>query len=386
MGITNTGYQITTEEEYYNIILNELKLNFPTLNENYANAIIVLARVVARNEFRRDTEVADLYNQAYVSTATGLSLDKAGYIYGLPRDNGTSAIGTITITKSVGVEYFLLPAYAQLRCGELIYQCSNEDAITIYDNTYDIIIKSIEVGEKYNLPIASKFEFVSAVPNVSDVSAKTAIVGGLNMQNDAEYRNDLFEFQSQSRNSSLPSIVGQVSFIDGVDGVTGYENTNDFVTNGMLPKSISLYVSGGTDEDIVTKIVQTKAGGISTNGDVTKTVTINGKQYTGSFFRLTPLSVYYDIEVSVNSNTVPSDIVDIIKNAIIEFTNVKTTIKPYDLNGMIAQCNESINGTISTKLDIVTPPVNTGILNAAVGKYFVSDVNKINLIITPEDI
>lgn len=386
MGITNTGYQITTEEEYYNLILEELKYNFPTLNENYSNAIIVLARIVARNEFRRDTEIADLYNQAYVSTATGLSLDKVGYIYGLPRDNGTSAIGTITITKAVGVDYFLLPSYAQLRCGELIYQCTNEDALTIYDNQYDIIIKSIDVGEKYNLPLGSTFEFVSAVPNVMNIIAKTDINGGLNSQNDAEYRNDLFKIQSQPRNSSLSSIVSQVSFIDGVDGVTGYENTNDFITNGMLPKSVSIYVSGGTDEEIVTQIVRTKAGGISTNGNVTKTVIVEGKSYTGSFFRLSPTSVYYNINVSVNSNTVPSNIVDIIKTAIIDFTNVKTSIKPYDLNGMIAQCNESVNGTISTKLDTVNPPVNTGILNAGVGRYFVSDIDKIILTITPEDI
>ena len=384
MGITNSGYVTTSEEEYYNLILDELKITFPLLSENYANVVIILARMIARNESRRDNEVANLYNQAYVATATGLSLDKCGYAYGLPRLEGTRANGTVRITKTAGTTSILLPAYAQIKSSDLVYQCNNDLAITITGGTYDIGITSIDTGSDYNISVDSTFIPVSVIPNIDSVVAITSITGGSDTESDFEYRERLFYAQQSSKNSSLQSVISQIKNVSGVEAVLGYENTSHTEVNSMKPHSISIYVGGGTDEDIATALVKAKAGGIYTNGDITKTVQINGYDYTVSFFRLSEVPVYYNITVSVNSRTVPSNIENIIKDRIVLFTKNKSTIKTYDLVGDIAQADDSIYGVMDYKLDIVNPPINTSHLVSGVGEFFVIDSSKIVVTIVTE--
>lgn len=384
MGITNNGYVTTSEEEYYNLILDELKITFPLLSENYANVVIILARMIARNESRRDNEVANLYNQAYVATATGLSLDKCGYAYGLPRLEGTRANGTVRITKTDGTTSILLPAYAQIKSSDLVYQCNNDLAITITGSTYDIGITSIDTGSDYNISVDSTFIPVSVIPNIDSVVAITSITGGSDTESDFEYRERLFYAQQSSKNSSLQSVISQIKNVSGVEAVLGYENTQHVEVNSMKPHSISIYAGGGTDEDIATALVKAKAGGIYTNGDITKTVQINGYDYTVSFFRLSEVPVYYNITVSVNSRTVPSNIENIIKDRIVLFTKNKSIIKTYDLVGDIAQSDDSIYGVMDYKLDIVNPPINTSHLVSGVGEFFVTDSSKIVVTIVTE--
>jgi hypothetical protein len=101
---------------------------------------------------------------------------------------------------------------------------------------------------------------------------------------------ELNERSSESQvasGSSLDAIRAKVLNISDVSEAIGYENVENYEDeNGLPAKSIELIVSGGDDDEIAETILAQKSGGISTNGNTSRTVSDSqGKNHTIKFSR-----------------------------------------------------------------------------------------------------
>ena len=123
--ISNRGYDVMSEEEYYDNIMEELKKQFPNMSENPSNLLVIMARIIARNENRRDYDRVRAYSEAYVATATGMHLSKAVAIAGISRLNGTRAVGKIKITREPDIPQVIIPSHTVLVSNDLKYQTIN---------------------------------------------------------------------------------------------------------------------------------------------------------------------------------------------------------------------------------------------------------------------
>lgn len=384
MSLTQYGYNVTGEEEYFNSIIESLKVTFPNINTDKANYAIVMARMFARNEARRDQEIADLYNAAYVSSATGYSLDKAVWVAGIKRLDGTVSVGKVVITKKSTSTSMLIPAYSELIIDSKIYITQNASAVDITSSTYEVDIKSKEVGTLYNLPISSTFKFVVPNVNVDTIISSTEITGGSNIETDVELRDRFFYTLGATKNSSLPSIIGQVKQVTGVTYISGKENNSYEEVDGMPPHSIEILISGGADADIAEAIAKTRAGGIKSFGTSTTEVIIDGITYSEQYTRLQTTMVYYVLNVVVKKDSVPQDIVDLIQAQVIDFTSQNNTIRKFDLDADVAQADLSIVGVMSSYFDVTENPTNSGNITADSGFKFVTENSKIIVNITEE--
>lgn len=383
--LTQQGYDVISEEEYFNMIIANLQAVFPSLNTDPANIAIVNARMFARNEARRDQETAELYNSAYVSTATGYSLDKAVWIAGIKRDAGDFAVGKITITKKATSTSMIIPAYSEVVVENKIYITQNTTNDTVTSATYEVDIKAQVVGTQYNIPTGTKMQFVSPNVNVESIITSTDIIGGTNLETDEELRARFFYMLEATKNSSLPSIISQVSSVNGVTFITGKENNTDAVSgDGLPPHSIEIQVVGGTDEDVAEAIVRTKAGGIATHGTTDIEITIDGVVYNVKFTRIQDTVVYYKFTVVVNKYTQPQNIIDLINERVIAFTNGTTKIRKWDVDADVAQADESIIGISATAFGTSPNPTDSVDIIADSGFKFKTTNTEISIDIVEE--
>lgn len=86
------------------------------------------------------------------------------------------------------------------------------------------------------------------------------------------------------------------------------ENDTMEIVNDMQPKSIKVIVLGGTDEEVGMAILDSKAAGISTNGNISYMAEDNlGKKHEMKFSRATEVPVFANVKVKLTQDTVNSE-------------------------------------------------------------------------------
>lgn len=109
--------------------------------------------------------------------------------------------------------------------------------------------------------------------------------------------------------------------VQGVLSVAPYENdTNETDSMGRPPHSVEIVVDGGNATEIAQQILNTKAGGISTYGDVETVLHgVYGEDITIRFNRPAYVYVWFQVGVTLNANTnPPTNYADLIKQTILE--------------------------------------------------------------------
>lgn len=379
--ITKNGYVVNSEEEWYNEILDSMKRQFPNMSENPANLLVVLSRIMARNENRRDYDIVQRYSNAYVSTATGMHLDKAVRTAGIARLIGRKSTGKVKLIKSDSVAQIIFPANTIIKSSDLEYMTTNTSTIIINNKETEIEIVATVAGAIYNIPNASKFTTIQNIKGIDSIVAVTEIAGATNTETDRELRDRYYKRMAGYTNSSLRGIIDAVSSISDVLRVDGEENQSNTTVGSMAPHSFSIYVNGGTEKEIAEAIMNTKPAGIMTNGDITVQVQIKDRNYDIRFSRFNYQNVYYDLEIVIDRASASSNFIDNLKKEIIAYTVNNASIVGYELSNHISQSLPEVKGIRKMFFGLSPNPTTGDTITSQIGKIFSTDESKINVVV-----
>lgn len=377
--LNNRGYDVTSEEEYYDGIMQELKKQFPTMSESPSNLVSIIARIIARNENRRDYDRVRAYSEAYIATATGMHLSKAVATAGITRLKGTRAVGVVKITKDPAVPQIILPPKMLINSEDLQYYVNNNDALIVDNESITIQIVSTDVGDKYNISSGSKFNSVMNIRGIKSIEATTDISGGSNVETDKALRDRYFLRMSSYTNSSLKGIIDRVSSIPEVYMVDGRENWTDQEKETLPPHSFEIFVAGGTNKDIANAIIHSKPAGIQPHGKITESIIVSGRKYDVKFSRFEEVDVYFDIEVVIDKATSSPEFIDDLKEKVAEYTNSTNKLVAYELSNFISQEMEEVRGVKKLNFGYSPNPSSNDDLIAPAGQHFNSDTKNIEV-------
>ena len=322
---TQTGVVLPTEADILAGVQTDIDAAFgggtnPALETPQGQLASTLAAVTAN----KNSEIAYYVNQVDPQYASGRFQDAIGRIYFLTRKPATATAVQCTLTGSIGA---VIPA------GTLAKDTSGNT----YASTGDITIGSAGTGsgEFQNIAtgpipcaagtLTQVYQAVAGWDTITNAAAGT-------LGQDVESRSD-FEYRRKNSvalngKGTPSSIYAAVFDVDGVLDVYVKDNsTNSAVSTGSTSYSIaanSIYVAavGGTDAAVAKAIWTKKDAGCSYNGNTTVTVTDESgysypyPTYTVKFQRPSSLAIKFAVQI-VNSTALPSNIVDLVKAAIV---------------------------------------------------------------------
>lgn len=126
--------------------------------------------------------------------------------------------------------------------------------------------------------------------------------------------------------ATIEAIRADIQAVEGVTAVFVFENDMDIPDiDGLPPKTVRVVVQGGDDPEIAEQLFLTKAGGIGTVGLVEEIVTDSqGFTRTIRFDRPSPIDVFFEIDLVVDTSFFPSDGLALVEAAILAYGNALT--------------------------------------------------------------
>jgi uncharacterized phage protein gp47/JayE len=253
------------------------------------------------------------------ATASGVMQEAIGRIYFITRKPATSTIVLATCTGAVGT-VITQGSQAKDTAGNIYTALST---VTIpSDGTADVSFSNIVTGPIPCLT-GTLTSITTVTPGWDSITNAADGTLGTNIETRAEF--EARRSQSVAGNSAgqLASIYSAIASITGVRDIFIIENvTGSAVDVGSTDYEVaahSVYVAvlGGTDSAIGAAIYNKKSGGCNMNGDTTVNVIdpITGTSNEVTFERPAALPIKFAVEI-VDDPALPSDIVQLIKNAI----------------------------------------------------------------------
>lgn len=184
---------------------------------------------------------------------------------------------------------------------------------------------TVETGDIF-LPVGVIKNVVKADAGLLEVcNFSSSYVAGRKQETDTEIRKsytDKIFHRSNCMTESLESAI--LANVQGVSSVSAYENYTNFTDEwNRPPHSVEIVVEGGDDMLIAKEILKTKAGGISTYGDVkVKVPGVHGESQTICFNRPQPVYTWYKLTVTQDEEKMlPKNSIEILKSAILKEMN-----------------------------------------------------------------
>lgn len=259
----------------------------------------------------------DVYNSAYIPTATGNNLDRLGPYVGITRVLDQYASGVVKISGTPGHS-----EAAGFRVGtESGIQYETLEDFTIGpDGMVLVKVEAIEPGQSGNVAAGLVNVVVNPNPDVTAVTNPERITGGREKETDPEFRSRFELSVAGGGSASLDAIRGALLRLEKVRAAAVIDNkTMEVDAAGRPPKSIQVYVLGGDDQEVAETIFAKQSGGIETYGDISKEVLdLGGYPHTIKFSRAEEVPIYVRVEVNKNDRY-PADGDDLIRNAIIRY-------------------------------------------------------------------
>jgi len=203
-------------------------------------------------------------------------LDELAKIVGISRDQGEKATGDVTVqtaTDSTRVYEGLEVATQPGPDGEYLSFLvdANDDGeidpgsnyVTPSSNTTQVQVPVIAeaVGDEYNVGAGSITYLPSPDPGIEGVNNNTETTGGVGVQSNADFREDIKNavFES-SGGGTAAGIEGYIE--ENVSGVTDV-SLDEFTSK--QPPFVDVIVDGGSDSEVLTAISESRPVGIEHN-------------------------------------------------------------------------------------------------------------------------
>lgn len=180
---------------------------------------------------------------------------------------------------------------------------------------------TVDYGDTF-IPNGAITKIVKTVAGLESVINVGSYIAGRLTETDTEFRQSYADKIYNRSSAMLESIKSAIlENVQGVESVAPYENYTD-ATDGMgrPPHSIEIVVDGGSATEIAQQILNTKAGGINTFGDVETVLPgVYGEDITVRFNRPTYVYVWFQVGVTLSGSTnPPTNYADLIKETILE--------------------------------------------------------------------
>lgn len=271
--------------------------------------------------------LAEFVNQVNPDTADGFMQDAIARIYFLERSPGVPTNVACTCVGAFGTP-IPVGAQAQDTSGNL-YICTDGGQIPV-GGSIVLNFENVKNGP-IACPAGTLTKIFKAIPGWDTITNVADGILGRDVESRAE-----FEFRRQNSvalnaHGSKEAIYGAVFNVENVLDVFVTENVTDAVvpygaTNyNLAPHSVYVAVVGGIAQDIGNAIYTKKDLGCNMNGNTTVTVidqsyTPPQPSYTITFERPAAFPIKFAVQLA-NSTALPSNIVQLVKDAIVASFN-----------------------------------------------------------------
>lgn len=263
------------------------------------------------------------YNSKDPNAATGVELDIICAITGTFRKLGTPSQATVTLSGVVGT---LVGAGVRIKSSVDNTEWTVDQNVTIdVTGTIDVGVTCTVLGAIQADPntLTIILDTVGGLESVTNALPATA---GTERETDSQLRLRRNQLVALTGNNQIDNMLGSVGSVEGVRRFVIYENpTNATDSNGLPAHSIAVIVDGGTDDDIAQAIFNKKNPGVLLHpANAPITVNVTSELYPQNSQDITFSRPDYVDAVTVvgitNDGTLPANIVDLVKQAILDYT------------------------------------------------------------------
>lgn len=272
-----------------------------------------------------------------LSNATRLNLSLAsvttGYVYGVIID-GTSvsytAVGGDTVATVLTQIASNMPTGFTATVTNGIISIVSDDLITGVAMSYGSYFTFVSCGSPIvfwaeetgalNPTIGTMSNIITVVAGWSSINNEVAAIVGRAAETDIELRQRYASVVANIGIAIIESIRANILELDSVTECIVFENDTDVTdSDGRPPHSIEVIVLGGDSTEIVSKIWDTKAPGITTYGSLSGTVTDSQMiDHTVYYNRPSEIDVYIKCTIHAQSGVeLSSDIASLVETVIL---------------------------------------------------------------------
>lgn len=269
--IDSNGFKISSYDEIKESITKAAQDRFGADIATDDNSVIgsVISFISSiYNEIEQKQE--DSYNSSFLTSATGISLDRLANNFGINRKLDNYAILTIDFK---GKPDYVVKANTSYQTSDGLIFVLSSDVKLDSDGNGSGIAYANETGEKYNIGKGISLIQVQPVNDLSTSVSGSIGAGGSDKETDKQLRDRLSYAAKGVNSSTYNGIVSAIKEVAGVSMVRIIENhTDQNDVYGNPPYSIHIYVSGGDDNGVARSIFNSLAIGINTYGSLSISV------------------------------------------------------------------------------------------------------------------
>lgn len=228
---------------------------------------------------------------------------------------------------------------------------------------------------------------VTPVLGWDSITNPIAASPGRLQETDEELRLRFRNTKLERSTNILDSLYSALRNLDGVEEVAIYENDTDVTdSNGVLGHSFLPVVLGGSSQLIAETIWENKPMGILSQGNTVISITDSqGFPHDIGFERPNPVTIYVDIELSLNpeaTDIYPGDGDDQIKQAIIDYAASNFGVGDDVIYSRMYTPINQVPGHQINSLTIGTSPSPVGMSNIVIDFNAISSFESANINIT----
>lgn len=265
-----------------------------------------------------------LFNQINPDFASGRFQDAIGRVYFMDR---ISAAGTVVTATCFGIPDTVIPSGSTaIDKAGYIYQTSSN--ATIPDSkSIDVQFTCLTTGpiqcgvgdlDRIYRPLSGLDSVYNSTPGVVGSDVESRIAFETRRQNSVARNSRNQDASTLAKVLAVPGVLDAYVWSNRKD-TTEPKGTTSFP---VAPHSVYIGVYGGSDQDVAEAIFSTKNPGANLNGNTTVVVEDKDNysapypQYDMQWEKVSPLRIYFKVDIDNDIDNLPSDVTDQIKSVV----------------------------------------------------------------------
>lgn len=395
--LTTAGYAKETAAEYLTRLRADWLAEFGAgtdVSDDSPDGVIL--RILSQYLAEQDEAVEAVYQAVDPDSAAGVALDNLASLLGLDRNAATKSTiaspgvtltGTPATNVAAGTRFSVSATGLQFEL----------DALAVIGGGGTVTAGATAVLTGPTAAAIGALDTIDTpVAGLTSVMNTAEAVIGTDEESDEELRGRREQSLSATGRSTVDSIYARLADLDGVTSVKVIENATDAVVSGQDPHSIQCIVYGGTAQEIVDTIWESKPAGIATYGTSSGTATDpSGDTHTVEYTVPSLVTIHISANITTDS-TFPADGTTQVKERILyrlaygltesevedgTVTTGQGLVGQDVIEGLVIRAIYEVEGVVShntsINIDSVDPPVSTG--NFAISDVQVASFNIANI-------
>lgn len=322
-----------------------------------------------------------VYNSQYLSTATGVSLDKIASNFGLYRNPAEQAIVDLSFTGTPG---FVILAGKMFKTTDgKIYQLGS-DVLLSASGTGAGTAYAMETGAQYNVPANAITSQVEPTSDIFTVTNPQAVENGANIETDAELAHRVRLANDTKPSSPVNGVISAVMEVPGVKSVQVVTNNTMAVDSyGNPAKTIHVYVDGGEEMKIADALFNSVSAGILMVGSHTEAMT-DAAGFSGNvvaFDYATKETIFVTVDVTTN-NDFEIDGVDQVKKAVNDYLGSVPMGGTVRFSYLYKYIYDNVNGIVVATVKIGTKATSQSMTDIPLTQFSIATTTADSLVVT----